>query len=92
MVPHTKVFRVIAMLFAIKKVEMAARLVPVGKTSAYSVLGRKVEEISGDLSMDMRIILERILKKCEDVNWIHLAQDRNLWLALKRAVLNIPVP
>jgi len=28
----------------------------------------------------------------EVVDWIHLAQDRDQWSALVRAVMNLPVP
>jgi hypothetical protein len=29
---------------------------------------------------------------CEDMDWIELAQDRNRWLALVNAVMNLRVP
>jgi hypothetical protein len=29
---------------------------------------------------------------CGDINWIHLAQDRDQWRALVKTVLNIWVP
>jgi hypothetical protein len=28
----------------------------------------------------------------EDVDWIHLAQDRNLWQALVNTVMNLWIP
>jgi hypothetical protein len=29
---------------------------------------------------------------CEDVDWMHLDQDRNQWRVLVITVINIPVP
>jgi hypothetical protein len=29
---------------------------------------------------------------CEDVNWIHLAQDRDEWWVLVNTVMNLRVP
>jgi hypothetical protein len=30
--------------------------------------------------------------KCDGIDWIHLAQDRNQWRALVKAVMNFRVP
>jgi hypothetical protein len=41
----------------------------------------------------MGIILKWILKEvCEDVDWIHLAQDRIQWRVLVNTVMNFWVP
>jgi hypothetical protein len=29
---------------------------------------------------------------CEDVNWIHLAQDRNQWRDVVNTIMNLMVP
>jgi len=29
---------------------------------------------------------------CEDVNWIHLAQDRDQWQGVMNAVMNLQIP
>jgi len=51
----------------------------------------KVRDHSGDLGIERRIILERILREmwCEDVDWIHLAQDRDQWLVLVNTVMSL---
>jgi hypothetical protein len=43
----------------------------------------------GDLGVNGRIILKRILMEvgCEDMDYIHLAQDREQWLALMKTVM-----
>jgi hypothetical protein len=47
----------------------------------------------GDLVIDGRIILKRILKgiKYEDVNWIQLAEDRDHIRSLLNTILNIRI-
>jgi hypothetical protein len=47
----------------------------------------KVRDHSGDLGIERRIILERILREmwCEDVDWIHLARDRGQLRAAEAA-------
>jgi hypothetical protein len=46
-----------------------------------------------DRSVDGKIILERILKKrCENVDWMYLAQDRDQWWALVNTVMDLQVP
>jgi hypothetical protein len=44
----------------------------------------------GDLGIDRRITLKWILKKhVKGVDWIHLAQDRDQWLALVNTVIKL---
>jgi hypothetical protein len=46
-----------------------------------------------DLSVDGRIILKRILqKRWENVDRIHLAQDRDQWQAALNTVMKLRVP
>jgi hypothetical protein len=47
-----------------------------------------------NLGVDGRIILRRDLKEIcwENVDWIHLAQDRDQWQALVNTVMNLWVP
>jgi hypothetical protein len=40
----------------------------------------------GNITMDLRVIV------WEDVDWIHLAQDRDQWRALVNMVMNLWVP
>jgi hypothetical protein len=43
--------------------------------------------------VDGRIILKCIFKMWDGgMDWIHLAQDRNMWLSRVSAVMNIRVP
>jgi predicted small integral membrane protein len=45
------------------------------------------------LSVDERIILKCILRKsCLDVDWIGLAQDKDLWWAHVNKVMRLQVP
>jgi hypothetical protein len=47
----------------------------------------------GDPGIDGRLILKRIFKKWDgSIDWIELSQDRNWWLALVNAVMNLRVP
>jgi hypothetical protein len=46
----------------------------------------------GDPGVDGRIILKLILKWDGGMDWIELAQDRDRWLALVNAVMNLRVP
>jgi hypothetical protein len=63
--------------------------------NAYEILVGKPEgkRPLGVLGIDGRIILERILGKLREVvDWIHLARNRDQWLAIVNAVMNIRVP
>jgi hypothetical protein len=44
-----------------------------------------------DLGVDGKIILEWMLHRSRDVEWIHLAQDRDEWQALANTVMNLRV-
>jgi hypothetical protein len=47
----------------------------------------------GDPGVDGRIILKCIFKTCDGgMDWIELAQDRDRWMALVNAVMNLRVP
>jgi hypothetical protein len=47
----------------------------------------------GDPGVEGRIILKWIFKKWDgDMNWIELAQHRDLWRAVVNAVMNLRVP
>jgi len=45
-----------------------------------------------DPSVDGRIILKCIFRKCDGGTWTDLAQDRHKWRAIVNAVMNFPVP
>jgi hypothetical protein len=47
-----------------------------------------------DPGVDGRIILSWIFRKmgCGGMDWIELSQDRDRWLALVNAVMNLRVP
>jgi hypothetical protein len=44
-----------------------------------------------DIGINAKIILEWILGK-QDIDWIHLAHERDQWQALLNTVINIQVP
>jgi hypothetical protein len=47
----------------------------------------------GDSGVDGRIVLKSIFKTWDGgINWIELAQDRELWRAVVKAVMNLRVP
>jgi hypothetical protein len=54
----------------------------------------KGRDHSVDLRVDGKIRLEYISKeiRCECVDWIHLAQDRDQWRAPVNMVINLRVP
>jgi len=44
---------------------------------------------SGRSSRTQKIILKRkLITECEDVDWLHLAQDRNLWRHLRNTAMS----
>jgi hypothetical protein len=45
-----------------------------------------------DPTVDMRIILKCILVECEGMDQIHVAEDRDHWLALVGTVMYLPFP
>jgi hypothetical protein len=49
-------------------------------------LGRPRRRLEDDIKMDFREI------GFEDVDWIHLAQDRDTWRALVDTVMSLRVP
>jgi hypothetical protein len=48
----------------------------------------------GEICRDRGKILKCLLKKCKDenVNWVHLAQDRVLYWVVANMVMNLQVP
>jgi hypothetical protein len=47
----------------------------------------------GDSGVDGRIILKWIFEKWDKgMDWIELAEDRDMWRALVNAVINLRVP
>jgi hypothetical protein len=49
-------------------------------------LQRPRYEWEDNISMDFRVT------GCENVDWMHLAQDRDLWWALINIIMNLWVP
>jgi hypothetical protein len=54
----------------------------------------EVKRPFGRLGVGEKIILKMVLKGigCEDMNWIHLAQNKNQWSFLLNTVMNLRVP
>jgi hypothetical protein len=60
------------------------------KFSSENLMGRDHLE---ELGIDGKIILEWILGKCGgNVDWIHLAQNRDQWQAVVDTIMNLQVP
>jgi hypothetical protein len=58
----------------------------VGKPEGRRPLGRPRRRWIGNIKMDLTEI------GCDDMDWIHLAQDRDQWRALVNMVMNLRVP
>jgi hypothetical protein len=58
----------------------------VGKPEGKRPLGRSRRKRDDKIRMDIREI------GWEDVDWIHLAQDRDQWWAVVNTVMNLRVP
>jgi hypothetical protein len=58
----------------------------VGRSEGRRPLGRRRRRWENNIKMDLREI------GFGDVNWIHLAQDRDRWQALVNTVMNLRVP
>jgi hypothetical protein len=66
--------------------KMNANSIMVGKPEGKRPLGRPSRRWVDNIKMDLR---ER---GWDGLNWIDLAQERDKWMALVNAVLNIRVP
>jgi hypothetical protein len=58
----------------------------VGKTEGKRQLGSPRYRYKYNIKINL------IETKCSDMDWIHLAQDRNQWRALENMVMNLLVP
>ena len=58
----------------------------VGKPEGKRPLGRPKRGWKDIITMDLQEV------ECEGMEWIELAQDRDKWLALVNALMNLPVP
>ena len=58
----------------------------VGKTEGRRQLGRPRRRWNDDIKMAVQVL------GCGDMDWIELAQDRDMWWALVNAVMNHRVP
>jgi hypothetical protein len=58
----------------------------VGRPEGRRPLGRPRRRLEDNIKMDLKEI------RFGDVDWIHLAQDRDRWRALVNAVMNLRVP
>jgi hypothetical protein len=62
-----------------------------GKKIEAEVWWGNLQERDQDLGVDGTIILKRNFKKYDSVDWIDLAQDRDKWRAVVKAVMNLRV-
>jgi len=58
----------------------------VGKPEGNRLLGRHRRKWEDNTKMDLQEV------RCEGMDWIDLAQDKDRWWALVNAVMNIRVP
>jgi len=58
----------------------------VGKPEGKRPVGRPRHRWEDNIKMDLQEV------GCEDMVWIELAQDRDRWQALVKAVMNLRVP
>jgi hypothetical protein len=58
----------------------------VGKPEGRRPLGRSRRRWEDNIKMDLQEV------GCEGMDWIELAQDRDMWRALVNAVMNLRVP
>jgi hypothetical protein len=58
----------------------------VGKHEGKRPFGRPRQRREDNIKMDLQEV------GCEDKNWIKLAQDRDMWRALVKVVMNFRVP
>ena len=54
-----------------------------GKPEGKRPLGRPRRRWEGNIKMDLQKL------RCEGMDWIDLAQDRDMWRALVKAVMNL---
>jgi hypothetical protein len=66
--------------------EVRGAYILVGRPEGRRLLGRPGHRWEDNIKMDLREIV------CGDVDWIHLAQDRDRWRALVNMVMNLRVP
>jgi hypothetical protein len=57
-----------------------------GKPEGKRPLGRPGRRWEDNIVMDLREI------RCEDMNWVHLAQERDHWWAVVNMIMNLRVP
>jgi hypothetical protein len=58
----------------------------VGRPEGSRPLGRPRRRWEDNIKMDLQEV------RWEDVDWIHMAQDKDRWRALVSAVMNLRVP